>query len=101
MPSSQNSRQDETEQEVYCSDPPQGMPSQVNMLNNSTRSVLPLRANAALVHTVNHVVFGCSRYTAARSGSLRFDLDFRTGRPIKRLLGCYGMETAPARYTVF
>jgi hypothetical protein len=37
--------------------------------------------------TVNHVVFGCSRYTAARSGSPRFDLDFRTGRPIKRLCG--------------
>jgi hypothetical protein len=87
VPRPQNSRQDETEQEVYCSDPPQGMPSQVNMPNDSTLSVLPPRANAALVHTVNHVVFGCSRYTAARSGSPRFDLDFQTGRPIKRLCG--------------
>ena len=37
--------------------------------------------------TVNHVVFDCSRYTATCSGSPRFDLDFQTGRPIKRLCG--------------
>jgi hypothetical protein len=33
------------------------------------------------LHTVNHAVFDCSRYTTTRLGSPHFDLDFRTGRP--------------------
>jgi len=37
--------------------------------------------------TVNHVVFDCPRYAAARAVNPRFDFDDRTGRPIKRLSG--------------
>jgi hypothetical protein len=39
--------------------------------------------------TVNHVVFDCPRYAAARSANPRFDFDdnLKTGRPIKRLQG--------------
>jgi hypothetical protein len=37
--------------------------------------------------TVNHVVFDCPQYNAARSVTPRFDFDDQTGRPIKRLCG--------------
>ena len=37
--------------------------------------------------TVNHVLFDCPRYNAARSVTPRFDFDDQTGHPIKRLYG--------------
>ncbi|KAF8492198.1 hypothetical protein F5888DRAFT_1859525 [Russula emetica] len=37
--------------------------------------------------TVNHVVFDCPRYDAARAANPRLEFDDRAGRPIKRLHG--------------